>query len=100
MSYKEYFSSRIEELSAIVTNLTVIGSTDGVATSLGNSEWAFRFEYTYSYNGTAYHVYQIIAVSGSWPMQDGYVFTYTAPESVYSSHLAEVTKMTEKVNFK
>ena len=100
VSYKEYFKTRKEELSAIVENLEVIGSEDGTATSLGNSTWAFAFEYTYQYGGVLYHVYQVIAVAGEWPMQDGYVFTYTAPEAHYEANFEDVRKMAEKVNFR
>ena len=100
VSYKDYWKTKKEELSAIVSDLNVIGSDDGVEVSLGNSSWAFAFEYTYKYNGKDFHVYQIIAVSGEWPLQNGYVFTYTAPEATYISHLAEVQKMIEKVNFR
>ena len=98
MSRDEYWENRKAELSAFVSNLTVIG--EKIETSLGNSTWAFAYEYTYEYSGETYHVYQIIAVAGEWPMQNGYVFTYTAPESAYASHLEEFNKMVEKVNFK
>lgn len=100
VSYKEYWQTRKTELSAIVDELTVIGSDEGVATSLGNSTWAFAFEYTYKYNGELYHVYQVIAVAGQWPIQDGYVFTYTSPEAEYQNHLDEALKMMKKVNFR
>ena len=100
VSYTEYWKTRKEELSAIVDNLTVIGSEEGVKTSLGNSTWAFAFEYTYEYSGSVYHVYQVIAVAGTWPVQDGFVFTYTAPESEYAAKLPDALKMIEKVNFR
>lgn len=100
VSYKQYFENRIEELSKLVTDIEVLSGENGTETALGNSTRAIAYEYTYKYNGISYHVYQIIAVAGDWPVQDGYVFTYTAPESVYELHLAEVTKMIEKVNFR
>ncbi len=94
----EYWENRKTELSAFVENLTVI--SEGVETTLGNSSWAFAYEYTYEYAGVTYHVYQIIAVAGTWPLQDGYVFTYTAPESEYANHLEEFKNMSKKVNFR
>ena len=98
VSRDEYWENRKRELSSFVTNLNVI--SEGVETTLGNSTWAFAYEYTYEYGGGTYHVYQIIAVAGAWPIQDGYVFTYTSPESEYTNHLEEFIKMSEKVNFK
>ena len=100
VNYKEYWKMKKQELSAIVDDITVIGSEEGTKVSLGNSNWAFAFEYTYKYYGKDFHVYQIIAVSGEWPFQKGYVFTYTAPEVDYEENLSEVQKMIEKVNFK
>lgn len=94
----QYWTGRKEELSSFTENLTVI--KENVETTLGNSEWAFAYEYTYEYSGDLYHVYQIIAVAGTWPFQDGYVFTYTAPEASYAEHLDEFIKMTKKVNFR
>lgn len=98
VSRDEYWNNRKEELEEFVDNLTVI--SESVETTLGNAEWAFAYEYTYEYNGQTYHVYQIIAVAGNWPFQDGYVFTYTAPENVYATHHEEFKKMAEKVNFR
>lgn len=98
VSRDEYWTNRQEELKAFVDNLTVI--EESKETRLGNAEWAFAYEYTYEYAGEVYHVYQIIAVAGNWPFQDGYVFTYTAPESVYEEHLNDFEKMAEKVNFR
>lgn len=98
VSPEAYWENRQEELSAFVENLTVI--SENTETSLGNSEWALSYEYTYEYAGRVYHVYQIIAVAGVWPLQDGYVFTYTAPEDLYIDHLDEFNKMAEKVNFR
>ena len=93
-----YWENRQAELSAFVENLTVI--KENAETTLGNAEWALAYEYTYEYNGSVYHIYQIIAVAGTWPLQDGYVFTYTAPENLYDAHLEEFNEMVKKVNFR
>ena len=98
VSRDEYWNKRKEELARFTTELNVI--QESVEATLGNSEWAFAYEYTYKYSNTTYHVYQIIAVAGDWPLQDGYVFTYTAPESIYAENLDAVLKMIEKVKFR
>ena len=98
VSRDEYWERRQTELSQLVTNLHIEG--EHIETRLGNSTWAFAYEYTYTYASRQYHVYQIVAVVGTWPLQDGYVFTYTAPEDIYDDNLDEVLKMIEKVNFR
>ena len=95
---KDYWKERKDELSAVVTNLTVI--SEDVETKLGNnSRWAFAYEYTYEYNGERFHVYQINAVDGSVFSAKGYCFTFTAKEENYESHKDELKKIIEKVRF-
>lgn len=95
---KDYWELRKQELSLIATNLEVI--QENVSTKLGNnSQWAFLYEYTYEYNGSKYHVYQILAVDGLLIFGDGYVFTYTAKEENYAKHFGEVEKIINKVSF-
>ena len=53
------------------------------------------YEYKYTYNGTVYHVYQLMGVNNF----NGYVFTYTAFEEEYSLHLDEIKTILEKVKF-
>lgn len=98
VSRDDYWEHRQAELLEFVDDLAVI--RENVETKLGNSTWAFAYEYTYVYSGKTYHVYQIIAVVGTWPIQDGYVLTYTAPEELYQENFDEASKMIEKVNFK
>ena len=98
LSAEDYWKSRKEELSSVVTNLTVI--SEGVETKLGNnSKWAFAYEYTYEYNGEKFHVYQINAVNGSMLFAKGYCFTFTAKEENYENHKDELVKIIEKVKF-
>lgn len=113
----EYWAQRKEELSKIVTSLTVISEipTERVkegepgyeeykaavlnsACSLGNAVSAYLCEYTYEYNGSTYHVYQIFAVDSSF-MGSGYTFTYTAKEENFKNHLDTVKKIISKVEF-
>lgn len=66
----------------------------------GNADAANAYEYTFTYNGSEYHVYQVIAVEGWTLSYRGYVFTYTAKEANYSQHIDDVMKTIEKVDFK
>lgn len=66
----------------------------------GNADAANAYEYTFTYNGSEYHVYQVIAVEGWTLSYRGYVFTYTAKEANYSLHIDDVMKTIEKVDFK
>lgn len=70
------------------------------AIKFGNADAANAYEYTFSYNGSEYHVYQVIAVEGWTLSYRGYVFTYTAKEANYSLHFDDVMKTIEKVDFK
>lgn len=98
-----YLGKRLDELSAIVTDLDVIefedeeGKTHTVngKASLGNARLAASQEYTFVYNNTKYHVYQVCAVT----FFDGFVFTYTATEENYGEHLELIKKIAEKVEF-
>ena len=53
------------------------------------------YEYTYKYNGVTYHVYQVMGVDNF----NGYVFTYTATEDEYESHIDTIKTILEKVRF-
>lgn len=89
----EYWETRKAELSGIVTDLQEIEVNKEA--SLGNSKRAFSYEYTFVYNNTKYHVYQVLAVTTF----DGFVYTYTATESNYSTHLDDVKAIAGKVEF-
>lgn len=104
ISASEYWSKRKLELEAITTELKIIKepnikNPDNTVKLGNNSQWAFDYEYTYVYNGTTYHVYQILAVDGFSVFGDGYAFTYTATEENYAKHLDDVKKIISKVNF-
>ena len=98
-----YLETRLIDLKNIVSELTVIEYKDengelkkinGKA-SFGNAKQAASQEYTFVYNGTKYHVYQVCAVTTF----NGFVFTYTATEENYYKHLDEIKKIAEKVEF-
>ena len=86
-----YWKNRKDELSEIATEITEI-STNANAT-LGNSRAAWLCEYTFVYNNTTYHVYQVLAIT----FFNGYVFTYTATEENYAKNLETISKIAEKV---
>jgi hypothetical protein len=65
----------------------------------GNATAANAYEYTFTYNGESYHVYQVIIIDGWALSYKGYVFTYTAKEVNYSLHYDEIQRIIEKVDF-
>ena len=94
-----YWTTRKQELSAVVKNLTVIKDIHRDQTvQMGNASYAFECEYTYEYNQTTYHVYQILCVDKAF-LGNGYVFTYTATKENYEKHLPKITNVVNKVRF-
>lgn len=93
-----YWENRQKELKEIVSDFEVL-NIDNNASLGNNSQWAASYEYTYEYNGTKFHVYQIVAVDGFFNFADGYVFTYTASEENYQKHFSAVEKIIRKVTF-
>lgn len=64
---------------------------------LGNldSSRVAAYEYTYTVGANTYHVYQVLGTDNF----NGYVFTYTALEDEYNTHLDEIKTILEKVRF-
>lgn len=104
----KYWEARETELSRFVTALTVIKKNEtnvrDEQTGLYSDDIIFgnlalnrvaMYEYTYEFAGVKYHVYQLLG----WTATDGYVFTYTAKDKDYASHLDEVMTVIEKVRF-
>lgn len=89
----EYWKTRKEELSVWVGDLTLV--REGEPCDFANAAQAVCYEYTYTYRGREYHVYQVLAIAGA----RGYVFTYTAPEEIYATYLPQVLKMAQKAEF-
>ncbi len=89
----DYWETRRSELETLFGKVTVI--TEDKDTSLGTTDRAFAYEYTFVYNGETYHVYQILAVTTF----NGYVFTYTAKEENYSKHLDTINNICDKVTY-
>ncbi len=102
VSVADYYKARKEQLQTIVDSFTPI-SEDGIKDNilgdgniaLGLLTKAASYEYTYTYNGEVYHVYQVLAVDSF----NGYVFTYTAKESEFSAHLDEIKEIIKRIRF-
>jgi hypothetical protein len=95
----QYVKMREEELGAIVSDLEFVIYDDGknytADTELGGAKQRFAYEYSYTYLGERYRVYQILAISGN----NGYVYTYTATEDVYDTYIETVKNIAKKVKF-
>lgn len=65
----------------------------------GNAKAGYAYEYKYTYNGSMYHVYQVLVIDGFGIFYDGYVFTYTAKEANYTLHTDEINSIIQKVEF-
>ena len=63
-----------------------------------NAPMASWYEYKYVLDGVEYHVYQVYVVDGQIS-RDFYVFTFTAPESVYYEEIDEGKTIFEKMVF-
>ena len=115
----DYLSTRRKELSSVVENLTDIEVSAATATDRlafdtmsithdKNLKFGklypnvMAYEYTYTYNGTEYHVYQVVGVDPGFLGlfgASGYVFTYTATEGEYAMHIDEIKTVLEKIDF-
>jgi hypothetical protein len=103
--FVDYFDTRISELSTVVTEINVISreltnlgensaSKKIVLGDLGESA-VMAFEYTYKFEGKSYHVYQVMGMNS----MNAFVFTYTALEGEYTSHLDAIDTVLSKIKF-
>ena len=97
-TFSKYWEMRKTELEAIVGKVEVIRADE--PTTIGNARTGFAYEYTFSYNGEKYHVYQVLCIAGPTLKPEGYVLTYTAKETNYDSHKTEIDNIISKVKFK
>ena len=100
VTYLEYWQERMDNINSFAGG-TCTGvrplDKDGIEkVTIEGTNNAMAYEYTYSYDGTDYHVYQVVIIENG---VNGYVFTYTASEELYSEHLAEAMKVLYKVEF-
>ena len=90
-SVSDYYNNRKNELSEIVGEITEIEVEKRI--ELPDTDYAFSFEYKFSYNQKVFHVYQVVIRHGF----SGYVFTYTATEDNYNLHINEVKEVLNKI---
>ena len=119
ISIVDYLKNRKSELQRFVSDFTdvkIAFATEFNIESEVFKNWAFdvmaehdssisfgnlkknaiaAYEYTYVFDGKTYCVYQVMGVDSF----NGYVFTYTALESEYSTHIDEIKTILTKVNF-
>ena len=94
---KDYWAFRKKQLELYVTSVNDIG-TNPTAIEISNASDAAMCEYTYVYGGKTFHVYQVFFVGGGL-IKNGYIFTYTALDDNYSSHIADINRILAKVKF-
>ena len=81
----------VKEIATLVdVTGEVFGNEGGIAV-----KWAYSFEYTYTLGGVDYHVYQVLIRKG----MNGYVYTYTATEANYATHIAEAKSILSEIEF-
>lgn len=90
---ENYWTKRKADLEALNIEITEIQI--GVQTEIPGTKWAFLYEYEQELLGEKMHVYQLLIVVGN----DGYVFTYSAPDGVYDAHLGEALTVLSKIGY-
>ena len=100
--FENFTDIAIEVKTKADTSLNELYTTFPDAEISRNSELKFgglasavAYEYTYEYQGTVYHVYQVMGVNTA----NGYVFTYTATEDCYYDYIDEIKDILGKVVF-
>ncbi len=94
-------SGKSEALVEVIKSYTEETDSDGNTKTtfsfraLTNGDKGIEFEYKYTLDGTEYHVYQVYFTSG----QNAYMFTYTAEEENYESHLEEANTILDKIEY-
>ncbi len=102
VSVADYYAARKEDIESFADSesfkdisINQTKDENGDALKLGNLTTAASYEYSYSYNGNVYHVYQVLAVDSF----NGYVFTYTAKDGEFSAHLDEIREIIKRIRF-
>ncbi len=86
-----------KEVTTVKEIATLVDVTDDVFDDTGilSVKWAYAFEYSYMLGGESYHVYQVLIRKN----MNGYVYTYTASEENYASHLEEAKAILSEIEF-
>ena len=93
-----YWEARKNNINSFANN-SVVEIEVGKQIALANTKWALAYEYTYVLEGVKYHVYQVQIVHVVGLEHIGYVFTYTATEDLYDTHLDEMNKVLSKFEY-
>lgn len=91
----DYWEARKKNINSFANN-SLVEIEVGKEVNLEDIVWAFSYEYTYVFEGVTYHVYQVQIVASA---TTGYVFTYTATEELYNTHLTEMEKVLNKFEY-
>ena len=102
----DYWNARKENINAFADKVTDPETGEAVSSlkeivvakkiELDGTNYALAYEYTYTFEGVSYHVYQVLIVEARI---NGYVFTYIATEDNYALHLDEVSKILDKIEY-
>lgn len=100
VTFLEYWQTRMDNINAFA-NGTCQGvrplDKDNIETVvIEGVNNAKAYEYTYTYEGVTYHVYQVIIIENG---VNGYVFTYTADQTVFDKYLQEAKEVLLKVEY-
>ena len=117
ISIRDNYLARKEELSVLAdkkenedgTRVTTFEEIKGIKKDengneslhiieLENARSAAEFEYKYTLFGKTYHVYQVFIVNGHLNME-AFVFTFTAEEENYATHIDEAIAILNKIGF-
>ena len=103
---EDYWNARKDNISAFADKVTNPESGELVSSLreielakqiyIDGTNWALAYEYTYKFEGVDYHVYQVLIVESAI---NGYVFTYSATEAEYQSHLEEAKTILNKIDY-
>ena len=98
-SFNDIWQTRLDQLKLIATNVSE--PTDLTEVDLGEEYLLCAYvEYTYTLDSEDYKVYQaIIKESINVLEQHLFLFTYTAPVSIYEANLDEAIEILKKVDF-
>ena len=90
---ERFTDGKVQEIDVNATNK----SDTEKKVILGNlsEKLVASYEYKYVIDGVEYHCYQIMGLDSF----NGYVFTYTATEAEYQSHLSVIEEIIKKVKF-
>lgn len=94
----ENFLQRKAKLESLSDDGKVEVLTENNTFEPENAAMASEYEYKYTLFGVEYHVYQIYALDGRIS-RDFYVFTFTAPESVFADEIDEAKAIFNKIGF-